>query len=78
MPDLTLSALVVVGLTFVLAGFVKGVIGMGLPTVAVGALALVMAPAQAAALLSCHRSSPMSGNCWPDPASSACSVNSGR
>ena len=36
---------------FLLAGFVKGVIGLGLPTVAMGLLALVMAPAQAAALL---------------------------
>ena len=36
---------------FVLAGFVKGVIGLGLPTVAMGLLALLMTPAQAAALL---------------------------
>ncbi|MBV8289521.1 MAG: sulfite exporter TauE/SafE family protein [Hyphomicrobiales bacterium] len=36
---------------FVLAGFVKGMIGLGLPTVAMGLLALVMTPAQAAALL---------------------------
>ncbi|HYD93720.1 MAG TPA: sulfite exporter TauE/SafE family protein [Noviherbaspirillum sp.] len=40
-----------VALTFVLAGFVKGVIGLGLPTVAVGLLGLLMTPAQAAALL---------------------------
>jgi uncharacterized membrane protein YfcA len=38
-------------MTFLLAGLVKGVIGMGLPTIAVGLLAKVMAPAQAAALL---------------------------
>jgi uncharacterized protein len=38
-------------LTFLLAGFVKGVIGMGLPTIAVGLLAGAMAPAQAASLL---------------------------
>lgn len=44
-----LSLLVV--LTFVLAGAVKGVIGLGLPTVAMGLLGLAMAPAQAAALL---------------------------
>lgn len=44
-----LSLLVVV--TFVLAGAVKGVIGLGLPTVAMGLLGLAMAPAQAAALL---------------------------
>ncbi|TFW09874.1 sulfite exporter TauE/SafE family protein [Oxalobacteraceae bacterium OM1] len=36
---------------FVLAGFVKGVIGMGLPTVAIGLLGAVMPPAQAAAML---------------------------
>lgn len=38
-------------LIFVLAGFVKGVIGLGLPAVAIGLLALFMTPAQAAALL---------------------------
>jgi uncharacterized membrane protein YfcA len=38
-------------LTFLLAGVVKGVIGLGLPTVAVGLLGVMMAPAQAAALL---------------------------
>src|SRR5260370_12919595 len=37
--------------TFVLAGFVKGVVGVGLPTIAMGLLATVMSPAQAAALL---------------------------
>ncbi|WP_409302092.1 sulfite exporter TauE/SafE family protein [Pseudomonas sp. KCJK8993] len=36
---------------FVMAGMVKGVIGLGLPTVAMGLLGLAMAPAQAAALL---------------------------
>ena len=40
-----------VGLTFVAAGFVKGAVGMGLPTVAMGLLSLVMAPAAAASLL---------------------------
>ncbi|MBY4896820.1 sulfite exporter TauE/SafE family protein [Cupriavidus sp. AU9028] len=42
---------VYIGLTFLLAGFVKGVVGMGLPTVAVGLLGVVMAPGHAAALL---------------------------
>lgn len=46
---LTLSLLVIT--TFLLAGTVKGVIGLGLPTVAMGLLGLAMAPAQAAALL---------------------------
>jgi uncharacterized membrane protein YfcA len=43
--------LTLITLTFLLAGFVKGVIGLGLPTVAVGLLGLVMPPAEAAALL---------------------------
>jgi uncharacterized protein len=47
--DPFLIALVVAA--YLLAGFVKGVIGMGLPTVAMGLLAAVMAPAQAAAIL---------------------------
>ncbi|MCV2224923.1 sulfite exporter TauE/SafE family protein [Pseudomonas mercuritolerans] len=46
---LTLSLLVIA--TFLLAGTVKGVIGLGLPTVAMGLLGLAMAPAQAAAML---------------------------
>lgn len=37
--------------TFLLAGMVKGVVGLGLPTIAVGLLGLVMLPMQAAALL---------------------------
>ncbi len=44
-----LIALVIIA--YLLAGFVKGVIGMGLPTVALGLLAAVMTPAQAAAIL---------------------------
>jgi uncharacterized membrane protein YfcA len=36
---------------FVLAGLVKGVVGLGLPTISMALLALLMAPAQAAALL---------------------------
>jgi uncharacterized membrane protein YfcA len=42
---------VAVCLTFFVAGVVKGVIGMGLPTVAIGLLTLLMPPAQAAAIL---------------------------
>jgi len=40
-----------VTLTFLLAGSVKGVLGVGLPTVAIGLLVAVMPPAQAAAIL---------------------------
>ncbi len=36
---------------FLLAGYVKGVIGMGLPTIAMATLSLLLAPVQAAALL---------------------------
>ena len=38
-------------LTFLLAGLVKGVIGLGLPSIAIGLLALMMSPAQAAAIM---------------------------
>jgi uncharacterized membrane protein YfcA len=51
MRRMTSFVLAAVTAIFVLAGFVKGVIGLGLPTVAMGLLALVMTPAQAAALL---------------------------
>jgi uncharacterized membrane protein YfcA len=40
-----------IGLTFFLAGIVKGVTGMGLPTVAMGVLGALMTPVAAAALL---------------------------
>ncbi|AXA55809.1 sulfite exporter TauE/SafE family protein [Pseudomonas thivervalensis] len=43
-------SLLVIG-TFLLAGTIKGVIGLGLPTISMGLLGLAMAPAQAAALL---------------------------
>lgn len=46
---LALSILVIA--TFLLAGMIKGIIGLGLPTIAMGLLGLAMAPAQAAALL---------------------------
>ncbi|SMP64586.1 sulfite exporter TauE/SafE family protein [Noviherbaspirillum suwonense] len=45
------ATLAVVGLTFMLAGMVKGVIGMGLPTVAMSVLGLFMATPEAVALL---------------------------
>jgi Sulfite exporter TauE/SafE. len=49
--ETSLLPLAVVAATFTLAGLVKGVIGMGLPTVAMGLLGLVMVPSEAAALL---------------------------
>ncbi|HKS85136.1 MAG TPA: sulfite exporter TauE/SafE family protein, partial [Pseudolabrys sp.] len=36
---------------FLLAGFVKGVVGLGLPTVSIGLLGLMMTPSQAAAIV---------------------------
>lgn len=45
------STLVFVGAVFALAGLVKGVIGLGLPTIAMGLLATAMPPVQAAAVL---------------------------
>lgn len=46
-----LPHLLPIAATFLVAGLVKGVVGLGLPTVAMGLLGLVMPPAQAAALL---------------------------
>jgi uncharacterized membrane protein YfcA len=49
--DWSLSVWSIVGAAFVLAGFVKGMIGIGLPTVALGLLALVMTPGEGSAVL---------------------------
>jgi len=46
-----LSLLVLVACVFALGGFVKGVVGLGLPTIAMGLLSVAVLPAQAAALL---------------------------
>lgn len=46
-----LPLLFTVSATFLVAGLVKGVVGLGLPTVAIGLLGLVMAPMEAASLL---------------------------
>ncbi len=43
--------IVLISLIFIAAGIVKGVLGMGLPTVAIGILGLVIAPVEAAAML---------------------------
>jgi uncharacterized protein len=44
-------AIVIIAAVFLLAGFVKGVLGLGLPTIAMGLLAVTMPPGQAAAML---------------------------
>ena len=51
MTDASLGLIAAIVATFVLAGVVKGVTGMGLPTVAMGVLGAIMSPATAAALL---------------------------
>jgi hypothetical protein len=38
----SLAPILIVAFTFLLAGTVKGIIGMGLPTIAMGLLGLVM------------------------------------
>jgi uncharacterized membrane protein YfcA len=48
------SLQIVIGMsiaTFLLAGLVKGVIGLGLPSISIGLLALIMTPAEAAAIM---------------------------
>lgn len=50
MPD-SPTVIAFATLTFVLAGMVKGVLGLGLPTVAVGLLSVMLSPAEAVALM---------------------------
>lgn len=51
MSDMSLPALVLILATFFTAGAVKGVTGMGLPTVAMGVLGALISPLAAASLL---------------------------
>src|SRR4051812_17336683 len=48
MPD---NVIFLIAAVFALAGFVKGVIGLGLPTVSIGLLAVAMPPAHALAIV---------------------------
>ena len=48
---MVLSTLAFVLAVFLVAGFSKGIIGLGLPTISMGLLALVLSPVEAAALL---------------------------
>jgi uncharacterized protein len=43
--------LILIAAAFLLAGFIKGVIGLGLPTVSMGLLAVTMSPARAIAIV---------------------------
>lgn len=49
--DFSLALTATVAITFLLAGIVKGVTGMGLPTLAMGLLGTIMPPVSAASLL---------------------------
>ncbi len=49
--DITPFTIAIITIAFFLAGTVKGVLGLGLPTISIGLLSLVMSPAQAATLL---------------------------
>src|SRR3546814_5359652 len=51
LPGLSPGLLPAVAAVFLLAGVVKGVVGLGLPTISMALLALFMPPAPAAALL---------------------------
>src|SRR3954467_8569929 len=45
------SLLILIAFAFLVAGFVKGALGLGLPTVSMGLLAVSMPPAQAIAIV---------------------------
>jgi uncharacterized membrane protein YfcA len=47
----SLNIILIVCLIFIAAGFIKGVLGMGLPTFAIGILGLAIPPVEAAAML---------------------------
>src|SRR5215210_2501134 len=47
----SVPTLIAIAIAFLLGGLVKGVLGLGLPTAAIGILGLTMTPAKAAALL---------------------------
>src|ERR1043165_873998 len=61
------SMLILIAAVFTLAGFVKGVIGLGLPTISMGLLALVMPPVEAAALLVVPSLLTNLWQMWPGP-----------
>jgi uncharacterized membrane protein YfcA len=48
---MAMEILVFIGAVFLLAGFAKGVIGLGLPTISMGLLVIVLPPVEAAGIL---------------------------
>ncbi|MDO5613425.1 MAG: hypothetical protein Q4G14_09320 [Paracoccus sp. (in: a-proteobacteria)] len=51
MTDISIPFILAIAATFFTAGAVKGITGMGLPTVAMGALGALVSPLAAASLL---------------------------
>lgn len=51
MSDPSITSLLIIGITFLVAGTIKGITGMGLPTVAMGVLGALISPVAAAAML---------------------------
>jgi uncharacterized membrane protein YfcA len=51
MPEMSSPVLLYAAASLLLAGFIKGFIGLGMPTTATGLLTIAMSPAQAAALM---------------------------
>jgi uncharacterized protein len=51
LSGLETTTIALIALILILAGFIKGVIGFGLPAISMGLLSLIMSPAQAVALL---------------------------
>ncbi|MET3585312.1 hypothetical protein ABID21_001414 [Pseudorhizobium tarimense] len=51
MSDPSITSLLIIGATFLVAGTIKGVTGLGLPTVAMGVLGALISPVAAAAML---------------------------
>lgn len=51
MPEISVPVLLYAAAALLLAGFVKGFIGLGMPTTATGLLTILMSPGQAAALM---------------------------
>jgi uncharacterized membrane protein YfcA len=48
---MSLQLAIVIAGVFLLAGFIKGVVGLGLPTVSIGLLATAMPPSHAVAIV---------------------------
>lgn len=70
--------LAIVALIFAFAGWIKGVIGLGLPTIATGLLGAFIAPVQAAAIVVLPALITNAGRCGAGRVSSRCSSGCGR